>query len=118
MRATNLLVWLSIEGERRELSSYFKLGQVGLLLKKADHSEENQQARCAGAGRLLPGATLRTQSEQNVEVMAMEPQELPVTVYNLEIEKFHTYFVGKDGVWVHNLKLGDPNLPDPWDKDP
>jgi hypothetical protein len=24
------------------------------------------------------------------------------TTYNLEIEDFHTYFVGQDGVWVHN----------------
>jgi hypothetical protein len=24
------------------------------------------------------------------------------TVYNLEVENFHTYFVGAQGVWVHN----------------
>jgi hypothetical protein len=26
----------------------------------------------------------------------------PVAVYNLEVENTHTYFVGKQGVWVHN----------------
>lgn len=31
----------------------------------------------------------------------MERDEL-VTVYNLEVEGFHTYFVGRTGVWVHN----------------
>lgn len=25
-------------------------------------------------------------------------------VYNLEVEDFHTYFVGEDGVWVHNYQ--------------
>jgi hypothetical protein len=24
------------------------------------------------------------------------------TVYNIEVEDYHTYFVGEDGVWVHN----------------
>lgn len=24
------------------------------------------------------------------------------TVYNFEVEEFHTYFVGEVGVWVHN----------------
>ena len=27
------------------------------------------------------------------------------TVYNLEVEDFHTYYVGTDGIWVHNKKL-------------
>lgn len=26
------------------------------------------------------------------------------TVYNLEIEDYHTYFVGEHGIWVHNTK--------------
>ncbi len=26
----------------------------------------------------------------------------PVVVYNFEVENTHTYFVGKQGVWVHN----------------
>lgn len=27
------------------------------------------------------------------------------TVYNFEVEDFHTYYVGKDGVWVHNKNM-------------
>lgn len=27
------------------------------------------------------------------------------TVYNIEVEEFHTYFVGAHGVWVHNKNL-------------
>ena len=26
----------------------------------------------------------------------------PVKVYNFQVEDFHTYFVGENGVWVHN----------------
>jgi len=29
----------------------------------------------------------------------------PATVYNLEVEESHTFFVGESDVWVHNIKL-------------
>lgn len=32
----------------------------------------------------------------------MENPYLKLPVYNLEVEDFHTYYVGKHGVWVHN----------------
>ena len=35
-----------------------------------------------------------------VESVIIEQRE--ETVYNFEVEDFHTYFVGEDGVWVHN----------------
>jgi hypothetical protein len=28
-------------------------------------------------------------------------------VYNFEVEGFHTYYVGEEGVWVHNANCGD-----------
>lgn len=34
-----------------------------------------------------------------------DPMKVPV--WNLEVEDFHTYYVGKDGLWVHN-KNEDP----------
>jgi hypothetical protein len=35
-----------------------------------------------------------------VESVVIDQRE--ETVYNFEVEDFHTYFVGEDGVWVHN----------------
>lgn len=32
------------------------------------------------------------------------------TVYNFEVEDWHTYFVGKTGVWVHNTNCLDADL--------
>lgn len=34
--------------------------------------------------------------------------ELPV--YNLEVEDFHTYYVGQHGIWVHNRNCGGLNF--------
>ncbi|MDA3876523.1 MAG: polymorphic toxin-type HINT domain-containing protein [Halothiobacillus sp.] len=31
-------------------------------------------------------------------------------VYNLEVEDFHTYFVGEHGIWVHNQNCGGVSL--------
>ncbi|GHT91685.1 hypothetical protein FACS1894116_00640 [Betaproteobacteria bacterium] len=31
-----------------------------------------------------------------------------ITVYNIEVEEFHTYFVGDHGIWVHNKEQGEP----------
>lgn len=37
----------------------------------------------------------------------VKPEHLfKTTVYNLEVEDFHTYYVGKAGVWVHNKNIG------------
>ena len=38
---------------------------------------------------------------------------LSTQVFNLEVEEYHTYFVGEDGIWVHNDNCFyeyDPNL--------
>ncbi len=32
---------------------------------------------------------------------------LKVDVYNLEVEDFHTYYVGGDGIWVHNTTCSE-----------
>ncbi len=47
-------------------------------------------------------------------VARVEPREGRVAVYNLEVSRYHTYFVGDSGMWVHNScfphspKKGEP----------
>ena len=63
--------------------------------------------------QLRAGSLLIMQDGSRVPVMNVrhETLEKPETVYNFEVEDFHTYFVGKDSVLVHNLsrllKAGD-----------
>jgi len=56
------------------------------------------------AGDLDVGDILYTADGDEVEVTDIELEKLaePITVYNLEVEDFHTYFVGEYGVLVHN----------------
>ena len=37
-----------------------------------------------------------------VEKFNVELTDEPTTVYNFQVEDFHTYHVGEIGVWVHN----------------
>jgi hypothetical protein len=48
-----------------------------------------------------------TQQVRNDVIDRNEGDYLKTCVYNLEIEDFHTYYVGELGVWVHNTNCGD-----------
>jgi hypothetical protein len=39
------------------------------------------------------------------KVLSVKKRTTLLPVYNLEVEDFHTYFVGVFGVWVHNTKV-------------
>lgn len=56
------------------------------------------------AGNLKSGDILRTSDgrEVRVESVVIEKRDEPVTVYNLEIEHEHTYYVAEGKVLVHN----------------
>lgn len=54
------------------------------------------------AGSIQVGDTLVNNQGKQVVVSSVEWQRGKVSVYNLEIENYHTYFA--NGVWVHNDK--------------
>lgn len=47
-----------------------------------------------------------------VEAHDIEQCENPITVYNFKVEDYHTYFVGKSCVWVHNDMCQPKDVPD------
>ncbi len=54
------------------------------------------------AGTVQKGDLLLSDEGKYVHVNSIEIINRSVDVYNLEVEKYHTYFAG--GVWVHNQK--------------
>ncbi len=54
------------------------------------------------ADQIQIGDQLRSSNDQEVTVDSIEWLRKPVTVYNLSVEKYQTFFA--DGVWVHNQK--------------
>lgn len=53
---------------------------------------------------LKPSYRLVWASFSNALVRRMKHDVERVTVYNIEVEDCHTYFVGKMGLWVHNKR--------------
>ncbi len=57
--------------------------------------------RLGSAGEAESGGEAGKEQDALV-VTRVEPREGRVAVYNLEVSRYHTYFVGHHGVWVHN----------------
>ncbi|MBR6563608.1 MAG: Hint domain-containing protein, partial [Clostridia bacterium] len=60
---------------------------------------------------LRPGDTLvlLDGSTATVDSVTFATLDKPITVYNFEVEDFHTYFVGMNGLLVHNSNCGEPS---------
>ena len=54
------------------------------------------------AGRLAIGTSIVTRAGPCAVLEKVTRRFKSATVYNFEVEDFHTYFVGKDELWVHN----------------
>ncbi|MBF0227905.1 MAG: hypothetical protein HQK76_20865 [Desulfobacterales bacterium] len=55
------------------------------------------------AYKLLPGDEIFTSRGGWLKVTGSTWMAERQTVYNIEVEDFHTYFVGETGAWVHNV---------------
>lgn len=90
VRETNEVVHLTINGE--------------VITSTLDHPFYVQDAGFVGAGDLYIGDKL-LDAEGNtllVEDVKTEKLDVPVKVYNFKVDEFHTYYVGKNAVLVHN----------------
>lgn len=65
------------------------------------------------ASELKVGQQLRTLAGPPRTIVGIEPGPPTVTVYNVTVEGFHTYFVGDAALWVHNEKSTSPDDPPP-----
>jgi hypothetical protein len=54
------------------------------------------------AGKLQPGDPIETSTHQLVPVVSTQVRHERMMVYNLEVERAHDFFVGKDSLLVHN----------------
>ncbi len=68
--------------------------------KGQSFSIENTQWK--EAKDLLPGDVSLSADGASLQLLSVEIDQREETVYNFEVEDFHTYFVGEVGIWVHN----------------
>jgi len=55
---------------------------------------------------LRPGNALELSNGATATVLSAHNTGHTATVYNMEVDGFHTYYVGEAGVWVHNADCG------------
>ena len=65
------------------------------------------------AGRLLIRDTLFDNRKRQLAIgkISFESTGAPTTVYNFQVEDFHTYFVGRNCVLVHNAEYSEKLIP-------
>jgi hypothetical protein len=95
IRKTTELVHLTVNGE--------------LISTTSEHPFYVKDVGFVNAGELRVGSEV-VNSNGNillVENIKIELAENPVTVYNFQVENFHTYHVGNNGVLVHNASYDE-----------
>ena len=90
VRQVDKLVHLTVNGEE--------------IVTTVDHPFYVQGKGFIDAGNLLVGDRLVSVNGEDLSVddCYIEECDFPTTVYNFQVEDYHTYFVGENGVWVHN----------------
>lgn len=109
-----------IAGDRREIwevrvETVEADGQVRSEVIRT--TEEHPWAAAAGGWLitrdLVAGTELATSNLGTARVIAVSRTNVSELTFNLEIDGFHTYFVGVAGVWVHNACKPPPRI-NPW----
>ena len=90
IREVTTLVHLTVNGEE--------------IVTTVDHPFYVKNQGFIKAGELIVGDELLDVNGNIllVENFDVELTDEPTTVYNFQVEDFHTYFVGQNNIWVHN----------------
>ncbi len=88
-----------------ELSVAISGDSVETIQTTAEHPFWVDERGWVRAGDLEPGDRLRSRSHADVTVIRVHATDRVSTVYNIEVEEFQTYFVGRSEVWVHNKPM-------------
>ncbi|MCS4300150.1 MULTISPECIES: DUF637 domain-containing protein [Acinetobacter] len=78
------------------------LGQIEKLLTTEEHPFWLKNKGWRKASILEAGDILFDRNNQDLVVISQSLLAQVDTVYNIQVDDFHTYHVGKLGVWVHN----------------
>ena len=82
-------------------------GDEELIQATPEHPFMLQNGQWKSAGQLMPGDKVQTAKNTVVRLKSIATDAQRQEVYNFEVADFHTYFVGENGVWVHNTDCGD-----------
>jgi RHS repeat-associated protein len=88
-----------------EVSFVGQRGEEETLQVTADHPFWSTTEGWIGAQELTQGEAIELRSEGWSKLVSSASVARKATVYNIEVADLHTYFVGEQGLLVHNLCL-------------
>jgi hypothetical protein len=92
-RQASEVLWLTLENEAGEVTRMGVTPTHPLFIAGTGWGD---------AGALVPGDAIRDKDLQALTVLAVEVDQSPQMVHNLEIADAHTYFAGELEAWGHN----------------
>jgi ppGpp synthetase/RelA/SpoT-type nucleotidyltranferase/Flp pilus assembly pilin Flp len=95
-------VSVTADREILDLELHTDAGDSEILGVTPEHPFWSAARGWVAAGELELGERLASADGRALAVASMALRAERATVYNLEVEAFHTYFVGSSGAWVHN----------------
>jgi hypothetical protein len=102
-----------VEGMGWVPAGELRAGQKLLIVDPIGQLTESEKFGCLkDSGRLVPAVITQTERVSNIDDEYDEngnPFYLH-SVLNLEVEEFHTYFVGSYGVWVHDCAAHNESI--------
>jgi hypothetical protein len=107
-RQASEVLWLTLENEAGEVTRMGVTPTHPLFIAGTGWGD---------AGALVPGDAIRDKDLQALTVLAVEVDQSPQMVHNLEVADAHTYFAGELEAWGHNAGIGHNGGPpfDPFD---
>ncbi|WP_229207195.1 MULTISPECIES: polymorphic toxin-type HINT domain-containing protein [unclassified Duganella] len=77
------------------------------VLNKGSFISGLEEAGWVESGNLKPGMRVQTGAGDGLLVESLVSTGQSPDTYNLTVSEFHSYFVGKNRIWVHNVKCGE-----------
>ena len=83
-----------------------KLGVAESFEVTDDHPWMSTEGHWLTTLELRIGTQIQTEGHEPLQVRSVVPIDGFSNTYNIEVARFHTYFVGRSHVWVHNAGCG------------
>ncbi|MEJ2419120.1 MAG: polymorphic toxin-type HINT domain-containing protein, partial [Exilibacterium sp.] len=77
-------------------------GNQEVIITTEEHPFYVAESGWVTAGDVVPGTYFEALDGDRLELVGKEVIVKPQFAYNFEVDEYHTYGVGKAGVWVHN----------------